>query len=571
MRNKKKLPVGIESFEKIIEQNFYYIDKTSMIAELLQSWGEVNLFTRPRRFGKTLNMSMLKCFFEIGCKRELFDGLQISQERELCREYMGQFPVISISLKGIEGMKYQDAVAAVKNVLGMEAMRFSFLLDSERLTEEEKELYQGFTVVKNGCFTMADEMIPVSLKNLSMLLHKHYGKQVILLIDEYDVPLDKAFQYGYYDEMVSLIRSLFGNVLKTNPNLYFAVLTGCLRIAKESIFTGLNNFKVHSLTSVAFDEYFGFTDAEVKEMLRYYDQSDQYDIVKDWYDGYRFGNVDVYCPWDVICYISDHVEEPEKEPDNYWLNTSDNSVIYHFIDNMGKQRQLTKAELEELVNGGTVQKEISQELTYKDMYASADNIWSALFMTGYLTQRGEPEGKRYNLVVPNLEIRNIIVSHVLLLFQRKVEEDGKLHQSFCQALERGEDEKVEQLLNEYMAQTISIRDTASRKNDKENFYHGILMGVLSFRTGWTTQSNMESGNGYSDIVIWSADSDIGIVLELKYAEDGLTDRVCKKALEQIEKNNYADVLRRKGCCEILKYGIVFYKKSCRVMLEREVN
>lgn len=563
---KKLLPVGEENFAYIRRNNLYYVDKTQLIEKLLTNWGKANLFTRPRRFGKSLNMSMLKNFFEIGCDKQLFDGLYIAQKQEICEKYMGRFPVVSMSLKSVEASSFDGAKQMLAKIVNEEARRLQFLLQSSELTDIDKKVF----------LSLLDENMPestlvYSIRELTELLCKHYGKAVIVLIDEYDVPLAKANENHYYDKMVGLIRGLFANVIKTNDNLQFAVLTGCLRVAKESIFTGLNNFKVHSLTSVAFDEYFGFTDAEVKEMLRYYDQSDQYDIVKDWYDGYRFGNVDVYCPWDVICYISDHVEEPEKEPDNYWLNTSDNSVIYHFIDNMGKQRQLTKAELEELVNGGTVQKEISQELTYKDMYASADNIWSALFMTGYLTQRGEPEGKRYNLVVPNLEIRNIIVSHVLLLFQRKVEEDGKLHQSFCQALERGEDEKVEQLLNEYMAQTISIRDTASRKNDKENFYHGILMGVLSFRTGWTTQSNMESGNGYSDIVIWSADSDIGIVLELKYAEDGLTDRVCKKALEQIEKNNYADVLRRKGCCEILKYGIAFYKKSFRVMLEREVN
>ena len=566
MRNKKKLPVGIESFEKIIEQNFYYIDKTSMIAELLQSWGEVNLFTRPRRFGKTLNMSMLKCFFEIGCKRELFDGLQIFQERELCREYMGQFPVISISLKGIEGMKYQDAVAAVKNVLGMEAMRFSFLLDSERLTEEEKELYQGFTVVKNGCFTMADEMIPVSLKNLSMLLHKHYGKQVILLIDEYDVPLDKAFQYGYYDEMVSLIRSLFGNVLKTNPNLYFAVLTGCLRIAKESIFTGLNNFNVLSITNVQFDEFFGFTDREVRDLLEYFGLSEHYETIKEWYDGYQFGKKAVYCPWDVISYCKNLCADPEALPEDYWSNTSSNSIVRRFIDKSNKQ---TKDEIEQLIAGESIVKEIRQELTYNELDKSVGHLWSVLFTTGYLTQKGRLDSKRYRLAIPNREIRELFLTQIREWFQDTTSENVMKLDKFCRAFPDGNAEIIEELLNDYLWNTISIRDTAVAKERKENFYHGILLGLLSHMENWLVKSNQESGEGYSDILVEVPESRTGVVIEMKYAQGGLLDTACAEALQQIEERQYTAKLESDGMKNIVRYGIACYKKHCRVMKEQK--
>ena len=566
MRNKKKLPVGIESFEKIIEQNFYYIDKTSMIAELLQSWGEVNLFTRPRRFGKTLNMSMLKCFFEIGCKRELFDGLQISQERELCWEYMGQFPVISISLKGIEGMNYQDAVAAVKNVLGMEAMRFSFLLDSERLTEEEKELYRGFTVVKNGCFTMADEMIPVSLKNLSMLLHKHYGKQVILLIDEYDVPLDKAFQYGYYDEMVSLIRSLFGNVLKTNPNLYFAVLTGCLRIAKESIFTGLNNFNVLSITNVQFDEFFGFTDREVRDLLEYFGLSEHYETIKEWYDGYQFGKKAVYCPWDVISYCKNLCADPEALPEDYWSNTSSNSIVRRFIDKSNKQ---TKDEIEQLIAGESIVKEIRQELTYNELDKSVGHLWSVLFTTGYLTQKGRLDSKRYRLAIPNQEIRELFLTQIREWFQDTTSENVMKLDKFCRAFPDGNAEVIEELLNDYLWNTISIRDTAVAKERKENFYHGILLGLLSHMENWLVKSNQESGEGYSDILVEVPESRTGVVIEMKYAQEGMLDTACAEALQQIEERQYTAKLESDGMKNIVRYGIACYKKHCRVMKEQK--
>ena len=560
----KMLPVGEENFGYIRKNNFYYVDKTQLIEKLLSNWGKANLFTRPRRFGKSLNMSMLKHFFEIGCDKTLFDELYISQNRELCERYMGQFPVVSISLKSVDALNFVEAKSLLGKIINEEARRFQFLLRSEKLTEVDQALYQSLLKEE-----MTDTTLIYSIRELTELLNKHYGRPVIVLIDEYDVPLAKANEHGYYDEMVSLIRNLFANAIKTNDNLQFAVFTGCLRVAKESIFTGLNNFRVHSLTGVAFDEYFGFTDAEVRELLSYYGQQNHYETVKEWYDGYRFGEVEVYCPWDVLCYISDHMEESDQEPENYWLNTSDNSVIYHFIDRMGKSRQLTKTELEDLVNGGTVQKEISEELTYKELYETAQNVWSALFMTGYLTQRGSKKGGRYELAVPNQEIRNIMTRRVLTLFEKEVEQDGQMQQKFCTALETGSCEAVEALLTEYMKKTISVRDTAVQKKSKENFYHGILLGILSYKAGWTINSNKESGNGFSDILIRMDDSEIGIVIEVKYAEESQMESACERALAQIRENDYADQLRRQGIHIILKYGIVCNRKKCKVALEVE--
>ena len=390
----KKLPIGIENFKELREDNFYYVDKTQLIEKLLQNWGKANLFTRPRRFGKSLTMSMLKHFFEIGCDPSIFDGLYISQNQKLCQQYMGKFPVISISLKGIHSETYSKAKAMLIKVINEEPRRFQFLLNSGNLTKIDKELFLG--LLKQD---MNEDTLVYSLRELTELLNKHFQQKVIVLIDEYDVPLAKADEMGYYNEMVLLIRNLFENVLKTNDYLYFSVLTGCLRVAKESIFTGLNNFKVYPITNVAFDEYFGFTDFEVKEILKYYHQTGQYETVKTWYDGYHFGDVDIYCPWDVICFCEDHRESPDLAPQNYWLNTSGNQIIRHFIENMGSQSQLTKTDLELLLNGSSVQRTIRQELTYKDLYSSPENLWSALFMTGYLTQKGLPDGDRYDLVI----------------------------------------------------------------------------------------------------------------------------------------------------------------------------
>ena len=561
MAGLKKLPIGIENFEKLRQEDFYYIDKTRLIEQLLTRWGEVNLFTRPRRFGKSLNMSMLQSFFEIGKDKTLFDGLRISDNQELCEEYQGKFPVVSVSLKGINGATYEEARRFLIKTINEEARRLSVLSDSTELDETDHEL---LTQLKKK--EMTNDSLVYSIRELTELLEKHYGSKVIVLIDEYDVPLAKANENGYYDEMVLLIRNLFENALKTNSSLKFAVLTGCLRIAKESIFTGLNNFKVYSITDKSFDETFGFTDAEVKELLRYYGQEKYYETVKEWYDGYRFGNVDVYCPWDVINFCSDHLADPGLEPKNYWANTSGNSVISHFIDSVGKPQKLTRMELEQLVNGGIVQKEINFELTYKELYSSIDNLWSTLFMTGYLTQRGEPSGNRYNLVIPNREIRNIITNHILKMFKENVKDDGKTVSDLCDALLNKNPEKVELIFTEYMKKTISIRDTFARKPTKENFYHGLLLGILGFKENWSVMSNRESGDGFGDILIRIEDEDVGIVIEVKYADDGNLQGECEKALQQIIDIRYTESLEQEGIHTIIKYGIACYRKKCKVLM-----
>lgn len=561
MAGLKKLPIGIENFEEMRREDFYYVDKSHVIEQLLTQWGKVNLFTRPRRFGKSLNMSMLQSFFEIGKDKTLFDGLRISDNQGLCEKYQGKFPVVSVSLKGINGATYEEARRFLIKTINEEARRLSVLSDSTELDETDHEL---LTQLKKK--EMTNDSLVYSIRELTELLEKHYGRKVIVLIDEYDVPLAKANENGYYDEMVLLIRNLFENALKTNSSLKFAVLTGCLRIAKESIFTGLNNFKDYSITDKSFDETFGFTDAEVRELLRYYGQEKYYETVKEWYDGYRFGNVDVYCPWDVINFCSDHLADPGLEPKNYWANTSGNSVISHFIDSVGKPQKLTRMELEQLVNGGIVQKEINSELTYKELYSSIDNLWSTLFMTGYLTQRGEPSGNRYNLVIPNREIRNIITNHILKMFKENVKDDGKTVSDLCDALLNKNPEKVELIFTEYMKKTISIRDTFARKPTKENFYHGLLLGILGFKENWSVMSNRESGDGFGDILIRIEDEDVGIVIEVKYADDGNLQGECEKALQQIVDIRYTEALEQEGIHTIIKYGIACYRKKCKVLM-----
>lgn len=561
MAGLKKLPIGIENFEKMRREDFYYVDKSHVIGQLLTQWGKVNLFTRPRRFGKSLNMSMLQSFFEIGKDKTLFDGLRISDNQELCEKYQGKFPVVFVSLKGINGATYEEARRFLIKTINEEARRLSVLSDSTELDETDHEL-----LIQLKKKEMTNDSLVYSIRELTELLEKHYGSKVIVLIDEYDVPLAKANENGYYDEMVLLIRNLFENALKTNNSLKFAVLTGCLRIAKESIFTGLNNFKAYSITDKSFDETFGFTDAEVRELLRYYGQEKYYETVKEWYDGYRFGNVDVYCPWDVINFCSDHLADPGLEPKNYWANTSGNSVISHFIDSVGKPQKLTRMELEQLVNGGIVQKEINFELTYKELYSSIDNLWSTLFMTGYLTQRGEPSGNRYNLVIPNREIRNIITNHILKMFKENVKDDGKTVSDLCDALLNKNPEKVELIFTEYMKKTISIRDTFAQKPTKENFYHGLLLGILGFKENWSVMSNRESGDGFGDILIRIEDEDVGIVIEVKYADDGNLQEECEKALQQIIDIRYTEALEQEGIHTIIKYGIACYRKKCKVLM-----
>lgn len=561
MDNKLMLPTGIEDFKEIRTDGYYYVDKTALIEQVLDKRSKVTLFTLPRRFGKTLNMSMLRYFFETGTDSKLFNGLYISQNAELCEKYMGKYPVIAISLKGVDADSYTKAKAQIIKIINREARRHRFLLKSENLDSFDKELLTQLLSRQ-----MEEDTITSSLQELTEVLEAHFSKKVVVLIDEYDVPLAKAYENGYYDKMVLLIRNLFGNVLKTNDSLAFAVLTGCLRIAKESIFTGLNNFTVYSITDEEFDETFGFTDREVQKMLAYYGLDSHFEEVKAWYDGYRFGTADVYCPWDVVYYCKDHQNNPNAEIKNYWINTSGNEFIQHFVDSMNDPHMLTKSELELLVSGDTVVKQVDEMITYKELYSNIDNMWSTLFMTGYLTQRGkEPDG-RYHLAIPNREICDCMVRRVLALFKRSVSQNQELLRSFCNAMLASDAGTMEHALTEYMGKTISIRDSFA-KSIRENFYHGLLIGILGSQGAWKATSNKESGDGFSDILIEVNEDDlrIGMVLELKYSKtENALDKECDDALQQIEDKNYDQELREKGYTKILKYGIAFYHKKCRV-------
>lgn len=564
--NYKKLPIGIDGFEKIRTNDFYYVDKTMFIAELLQNWGEVNLFTRPRRFGKSLNMSMLKSFFEIGSDKTLFEGLKITQEKALCKEYMGKFPVISISLKSVDGLSFEAASAALRTVIGNEAGRFRFLLESDMLDEEDKNAYRRLIRVEmesEASYAMSDSTLTDSLKTLSRLLVRHYGRKVILLIDEYDVPLDKAFQAGYYEEMVSLIRNLFSNALKTNDDLQFSVLTGCLRISKESIFTGLNNLNVMTVSDPYFCDSFGFTDSEVKELLSYYGLENVHETVRDWYDGYQFGNASVYCPWDVIKYVQILLRDKEAEPENYWANTSENSIVRRLLS---RADQTTRDEIEQLVNGGMIVKSIRQEITYKDIEASIDNVWSVLYSTGYLTSRGRLPGKRLRLVLPNQEVKELFIELVKDWFRETTRADSSRINRFCDAFPAGDVSVIQEMLHDYLWDSISVRDAAVRMNMKENFYHGMVLGLLQSQENWLVQSNAEMGEGYSYISICTPER-TGIVIELKYADDGKLESACTNALKQIEERKYSIGLERKGMKKIIKYGMAFCGKECMVVME----
>lgn len=566
MEQNVKLPIGIENFEEIRTEGFYYVDKTGLIKELLDNWGKVNLFTRPRRFGKSLNMNMLRYFFEYGCNRELFDGLEISAESGYCEKYMGKFPVISLTLKGVSAMDFAGAKAMLRTIIGNEAMRFQCLKDSPKLADDEKENYRQLIMADPAGrqkYSMSDDMLIDSICALSGLLRKHFDQKVILLIDEYDVPLDKAEQYGYYDEMVTLIRNLFGQALKTNDSLYFAVLTGCLRIAKESIFTGLNNLKVFSVTDTRFASWFGFTAGDVKQLLKYYHLEEIFDLIREWYDGYRFGDTEVYCPWDVINYVDLLCAEPNAFPRAYWINTSGNYIIRQFIH---MATPGTRREIEALVDGETVTHRIRQELTYRELYDSIDNLWSVLFTTGYLTWRGAEAADIYRLAIPNQEIREIFVEQIQEWFEEEVRKDTPRLDAFCTAFPEGDADAVERQFNAYLRKTISIRDTAVKIAKKENFYHGILLGLLSHREDWAVTSNVESGDGYSDILVEPEEGDVGIIIEVKYAQDGNLEKGCLEALKQIERMGYAESLLEDGMERVLKYGIACYKKKCRVQL-----
>ena len=551
-----KLPVGIDNFEKIRRNNFYYIDKTRLVEQALHNWSEVTLFTRPRRFGKTLGMSMLRSFFEIGTDKSLFDGLYISQNKALCDEHMGKYPVIFLTLKGVEGLTFTDAKMMLKSILSTEMDRHYYLKTSEALTDEDKAYFVKM-------LTGTDENINDSLRKLSQLLYKHYGKKVVILIDEYDVPLDKAYQNGYYHEMVSLIRGLFGQALKTNDYLQFAILTGCLRISKESIFTGLNNFKVLSIMDTRFDEQFGFTDSEVEELLAAYNLDSHFTEIKEWYDGYHFGNADVYCPWDVINYVDLLRFEPTAKPQDFWSNSSGNALVRSFIDKADVQ---TKDEIERLIAGEYIEKEISQELTYDEIDKSIANLWSVLFTTGYLTKQGVTDDGKVRLSIPNREIKNLFIKKIREWFSDTTANDGKTLEQFCNAFVDKDTEKIEELFGDYLWNTISIRDTAVAKDKKENFYHGILLGLLGYKANWLIKSNTESGTGYSDILVEVPNNRTGIVIELKYAENGDMDAACDEALKQIEEKSYVDKLKQDGMRNFIKYGISCFKKDCKVVV-----
>lgn len=564
MSGNLKLPVGIDDFRKIRECGFYYVDKTKLVEQLMQNWGEVNLFTRPRRFGKTLNMSMLRSFFEIGTDKSLFDGLYISQNKELCDMYMGKYPVISITLKGIEGMTFEEARNMLKIILKNEARRHYYLKNSDRLTDDDKQQYEQ--ILLGTAENTAD-----SLRLLSQLLFLHYDKKVVILIDEYDVPLDKAFQNDYYSEMTSLIRGILGQALKTNDYLQFAVLTGCLRISKESIFTGLNNFKVLSIADARFDEQFGFTDSEVRDILEEYGVSDKISEVKDWYDGYRFGKADVYCPWDVINYV-DHLQaDPNARPQAYWINSSGNGLVRRLINIADES---TKDEIERLIAGETIEKAIRLELTYDEIDNSIDNIWSVLFTTGYLTNAGEIElpggdGYGYRLVIPNKEVRQVFVSQIQEWFRQTVTYDNGSVQDLCEAFMAGDADKIQSNLNMILIKTISVLDTKARDDQKENFYHGLLLGLLRSKPDWRIKSNRESGDGFSDISIEPTIPEKGIVIEVKYANtiSGLDD-ACGRAMKQIRDRRYDEALREDGREDIIAYGIAFCRKRCKVVCEK---
>ena len=572
MANTLKLPVGIDDFRKLRESHFYYVDKTRLIEQLLLNWSEVTLFTRPRRFGKTLNMSMLKSFFDIGTDKALFDGLYISGNKELCDEYMGKYPVIFLSLKGVEGLTYEEAFEAFVRIMGKEINRVSFLADSDKLTQIEREQYKGLTIMKNGRLAFDKEKLISSLQLLSQLLYKHYGKKVVILIDEYDVPLDKAFQNGYYKEMVSLIRGLFGQALKTNEFLQFAVLTGCLRISKESIFMGLNNFKVMSITDSRFDEQFGFTDIEVKKLLSDYGMDSHFDEVKEWYDGYHFGKADVYCPWDVINHADHLRDDSDAKPQTYWINSSGNSLVRRLINRADSS---TKDEIERLIAGEAIEKVIRQDLTYDEIENSIDNIWSVLFTTGYLTKIGEvklpdSESYAYMLVIPNKEVREVFVLQIQEWFKAVVANDNDTMKLLSKAILDKDEAILARQLNIVMGRMISILDTKAPDDMKENFYHGLLLGLLrGSNPDWLIKSNCESGDGFSDILIKPENPDLGIVIEVKYAKEfkGL-DAACDAAMAQIKQKRYDETLRDEGRCDILAYGIAFCRKRCRVAGER---
>ena len=562
--NDLKLPVGIDGFEKIRRNGFYYIDKTELIEQLFLNWGEVNLFTRPRRFGKTLNMSMLKCFFEIGTDSSLFDGLYISEKQTLCEQHLGKYPVIFLSLKGVEGLNFSEAKRRCIQLIRREAERFYYLKDSERLLDLDKKKYHQLLDMKDQPEDV--DIVISSIKTLSDLLYKHYGKKTVILIDEYDVPLDKAFQHGYYKEMIYFTRGLLGEALKTNDSLNFAVLTGCLRVSKESIFTGLNNFKILSITDTRFDEQFGFTDTEVRKLLSDYHLEDRFAEVKEWYDGYRFGKADVYCPWDVVNFVDRVKDDPEARPEAYWINTSGNDLVKRFID---KANKTTKNEIERLINGEAIEKELRLDLTYEEIDQSIENLWSVLFTTGYLTQTGRTEKGAYRLIIPNREVREVFRLQINEWFKKSIFTNTERLTAFWKAFEGGDTEGIEQYLNRVLSNSISVFDTKARKEEKESSYHNLLVGILTGNADWLVKSNVEAGDGFADIIVETDNPDAGIVAELKYTKNFDEMRIaCRKAMNQIRDRRYQEYLLNDDRRDIRLYGIAFCKKRCCVISEK---
>ncbi len=559
-----KLPVGIDNFEKIRQNGFYYVDKTSLIEQLFSNWGEVNLFTRPRRFGKTLNMSMLKYFFEIGTDRSLFDGLHICANEKICSEHMGKYPVIFLSLKNAEGLNFDTAKYQMVELIAREAERFPFLAKDTNLSDRDREKYRALTAFADGHYQMSDEVLYGSLQTLSELLYKHFNQKTVILIDEYDVPLDKAFQHGYYREMVALIRAMFGRALKTNEALAFAVLTGCLRVSKESIFTGLNNFKILSITDSRFDEQFGFTDKEVQKLLADYHLEARFSETKEWYDGYRFGNVDVYCPWDVINHIDRIKDDPNARPEAYWINTSGNDLVKRFVD---KANRTTRNEIEQLIAGNAIEKTLRLDLTYDEIDNSIENLWSVLFTTGYLTQAGMTEDGAYRLVIPNREICEVFKLQIQEWFKKSIFSNTEQLTAFWNAFEEGNTDGVEIYLNRIMSNSISVFDIKTGEGKKEISYHNLLVGILTGNAEWLVKSNVEAGEGFADIIVETEDPNAGIVVELKYAKDyNNMEQACRAALDQINDRRYQEYLLNDGRKDITLYGIAFCKKRCKAMV-----
>lgn len=558
-----KLPVGIDNFEKIRQNGFYYVDKTSLIEQLFSNWGEVNLFTRPRRFGKTLNMSMLKYFFEIGTDRSLFDGLHICANEKICSEHMGKYPVIFLSLKNAEGLNFDTAKYQMVELIAREAERFPFLAKDTNLSDRDREKYRALTAFADGHYQMSDEVLYGSLQTLSELLYKHFNQKTVILIDEYDVPLDKAFQHGYYREMVALIRAMFGRALKTNEALAFAVLTGCLRVSKESIFTGLNNFKILSITDSRFDEQFGFTDKEVQKLLADYHLEARFSETKEWYDGYRFGNVDVYCPWDVINHIDRIKDDPNARPEAYWINTSGNDLVKRFVD---KANRTTRNEIEQLIVGNAIEKTLRLDLTYDEIDNSIENLWSVLFTTGYLTQTGMTEDGAYRLVIPNREICEVFKLQIQEWFKKSIFSNTEQLTAFWKAFEEGNTDGVEMYLNRIMSNSISVFDIKTGEGKKEISYHNLLVGILTGNADWLVKSNVEAGEGFADIIVETEDPNAGIIVELKYTKNyDEMEQACKAALDQINDRRYQEYLLNDGRKDITLYGIAFCKKRCKAM------